>query len=875
MTSATAPQMGRAAWRTLRAALLIALSMPSVAQGQDAESALEAAIIGGARGLSGTRGFVLDEAAVRASGARTLADLLAGRVLGLSVTYTTGAAGLAPEVSARGAAGLGVGRPMLYVDGLPVRDDAHWFGPSPEGHVPAHEWSLPIEEIATVEVLLGPSARPLLEYGAARGVVLVRTRRPIRDGTAIHAFADAQVAGAGAGFPEVTRTYASAGGSSGLVRCPLFRQVTSLCAPVADLVHRPFAGASPFVRDVGMRAGASATGGLPIGAFRTSAIGERGAASLPGSGIDRVDLALSLAPQFRNGLSMAVEGRTAQVEGAYPAWGANGIRQMGYAAPDPTEASASAITTIADSLLARAFPFTTTRTAFGVAGAWDATPGLLFLGRMNTERLTRDGSLRESYYVPPNEELGGFVHTRRDFARTATGGSLAARTSRSLGAERAVRFEVGHHRSVTDQTAGFVQEAHALDGGFASGETRVRMETRMNATYTAFRVLDGDLRSVGVGLRWDRASFGAARTRAAALKSTDFEWAISDETFFPAVPGLRSLRLHAAYAEAADARPLMELPAHVPASAAVPARFERSQEREAGMRAGVLGDRVELRVTAFGRSVTDGYLLVNTLVGVLPAAGNGWTTGGAEYGLELRALPVGGGTLRGWLWASRARSVYGRLAVPPSLLQIGVGGMTRVETGAPVGNVSTLGYTWSDINGDGIIAASEIAFEAAPTDRGVLHPTTVIGTGGEYGRGRWSVGLAVDAKRGHVRVGGTETLRCTALSCAALYDIDRPLDEQARAVVAAFSPLITGPVHDGSFLRVRDLWFRWRVPSAWTPALGEAVLTIAGQNLLTWSRLPEGDPETGAYLFPTVSTGDLFTQPVLRTVRVRLELMTR
>lgn len=132
------------------------------------------------RGLSGAGSSItLDSLTIRASVARTLADLLAARVPGLNVTYSTGALGYAPEITARGATGLfGPGRPLLYVDGVLQREDRHLIGQFIDRQRPSHAWSSPTDEIESVDVVLGPAGGSLLSFGAARGAVMVRTRRP-------------------------------------------------------------------------------------------------------------------------------------------------------------------------------------------------------------------------------------------------------------------------------------------------------------------------------------------------------------------------------------------------------------------------------------------------------------------------------------------------------------------------------------------------------------------------------------------------------------------------------------------------------------------------------------------------------------------------
>jgi len=216
---------------------------------------------------------VLASASIAASPARTLADLLSGRVPGVNVTYTTGAPGFAPEITARGSASrFGPGRPALYVDGVLMREDPHQLGlgEALDRQVPAPAWSLPTSEIAEVEIVLGPAAGTFLAFGAPRGAVMVRTRRgggAWRSAGSVEAVA--QSAPAPFSSRLLNRGLVIGGGATDF--CPLTDQATGYCVQTSSYTARPFGGATPFRSAAAMRADVSATGDTPLGALRVGA----------------------------------------------------------------------------------------------------------------------------------------------------------------------------------------------------------------------------------------------------------------------------------------------------------------------------------------------------------------------------------------------------------------------------------------------------------------------------------------------------------------------------------------------------------------------------------------------------------------------------
>ena len=190
----------------------------------------------------------------------------------------------------------------------------------------------------------------------------------------------------------------------------------------------------------------------------------------------------------------------------------------------------------------------------------------------------------------------------------------------------------------------------------------------------------------------------------------------------------------------------------------------------------------------------------------------------------------------------------------------------------PFGAVYATPYTWSDANGDRIVDATEIVLGAAER-RGVTQPTDLLALTLDVSwRDRFSAGITLDGKFGHVKSDATQRFGCRILVCEHLYA--GTLAQQARAVASGYTGSFTGPVHSADFVRARVIWVRAALPPRLGPlALPGAALTLAVRNAGIWSRYPGGDPETGSFAFATVQRGDYLTPALNRQVSLRLDLV--
>jgi len=832
-----------------------------------------------AEGLTGTGVVRLDSTAVRNSGSRTLAEFLAGRVAGLNVTYATGATGYAPEVNARGSAGaLGSGRPLLYVDGVLQREDAHQLGPDLDRVRPSHGWSLPLDEIEDIEVHLGPTSGAMLAFGASRGAVMVRTRGGTATRQVVGSIDVLAMAPPGTLPTRVTTSGTTLTGTTDY--CPLTDQATGFCAPGPQRRFAPFGGAQPFQTGVSTRATmrASGPGVGPLATYRAAATLDEGAGNVRESGFQRLDLALRAESHAIAGVRFNADARFARTDGKYTPASENGLYQTGLLGYSKTDSTLALTQRVADSVLARSRPYTVDRLTLGL-GARAALPfGLALRTQLAHDRTIRTSALEERLYRLGDDSLVARRNTRNDLRQGGTSASAAIRGGRTFTSWLRVESEVGAQLENLDINES-AERITVTSGGETVTTGRLIPDVRTRSTYGALRASLGAGRSVGGGLRKESTEFGRLSLGRDPLASLDAGWTVSSERFFPQTPWLETLHLRAGYGESNDLQPTLELARFGPLTAvspqALPPTFERTTERTFGADLSWLDGALTVSGTGYGRYVRDGVLVIAAPDGADAFGGNSWSTVGEEWTVQLRD--------RTWLGArwglrasfSRTRTEITSMREGPQSRALSIAARSRYRTGVPFGAVFTSGYTFTDTNTDGIIDVREIVIDTGATFRGMTQPREIYGLSvdARWAKG-WSAGATVDAKVGQIKIDQTQALTCIWLVCPDLYDRNASLPRQARAVVLGYGPNQTGPTFDADFIRLRELWVRYDVPSRFVPnALQSARVTLAAQHLATWTRYPGGDPETGSFSTPTVQRGDIYSPPLTRAFSVRLDLV--
>lgn len=380
-------------------------------------------------------------------------------------------------------------------------------------------------------------------------------------------------------------------------------------------------------------------------------------------------------------------------------------------------------------------------------------------------------------------------------------------------------------------------------------------------------------------LRSDQNSAFGTNFQHVLYPKASLSWLVSDERFFPRVPGLSELRLRAAYG-ASGVQPgttdalrfysstvanvaLQDQPGLLytsPGNAAL--RPERSGEFETGFDARLFDTRANIEFTYYNKKTTD------ALVGAVvpPTLGSGNTTQltnlgsvkntGFELGLRARLVDRPGfswdANLNGSTNSNELLTLGLDAAGKPLTPQ--VASTYRNQPGYPLYGYWQRKYTYSDANKDGVITVNEIKVADSSTFIGYSRPRyeTSLSNALEFFNHTLRFNTLFDYKGGNKLLNGTERIRCSGRNnCRGAMDKTAPLDQQARAVVVReiSSTLQSGYMEDASFVRFRELSVTYMLPSALLGKMNgsrTASLTFSARNLHTWTGYTGIDPESNA-----------------------------
>ena len=815
--------------------------------------------------------FELDSATIRSSAARTLSDLLAGRIPGLGVTQASGAPGLAPQVRARGALAIvGAVEPLLYVDGILVRDDPYWLGSKPDGHRPSFAWDLPVDEIESVKVVLGQAQGALMEFGAARGAVLVRTRRPAHGETRVRGFVE------GSATRETTR-YADNVGVGGSTtypqypyECTLSEQALGRCVASGEVRRNPLEPASPFRVGRGTRAGVSATGDAPLGVYRGSATFDRDEAVMGPARGERLDVSASWSTAPESRLAVSADARHANSHARFVDW-ENGVLAPALLSPHTDDSSRVYV----ERAFLNAQPIHANRTTLGASVRWPFTARLNAHARAGVDRLVR-GS-RQFSSVP--DVVGG--------------GDPSTQEALSGARMDAWSFEagVGFRHTLLGQRASFqatMFRSHSELRDSASVESRrgsllaassssLRSRLRSTGLSLSERVSAGAAgqRSLTVGMRSTDLAFGEVGIGGGLAHSVEASWDLAGESFFPH-SAVRLMRLRAAHGQATDVEAILGLAPYAFSSGTVDLKAHppRVAESELGLDAAFLDGALTVDARAFKRRATNVIVPLPRGEGVYTIHDrNIVEVKGEELLVAINGRTVGPLRLNASGSISTARDRVVKLYVP-AFLATDPHNRSRIiiEEGGSLGDLIVGSLSWEDVNGDGIIDETEIAVTPR-AERGRSRPNRLLALSLDVNWRALTAGAVLDAQGGQRAYDTTHEIRCMLAYCAELYDPSTPLAEQARAVAARTIAPAAGALQDGSFTRLREIWVRVALPRRLVPtAVGSASITLAGRQLATWTSFDGPDPEIGVFGGGSLQREAWFGQPVLPTWSLRLDL---
>ncbi len=288
---------------------------------------------------------------------------------------------------------------------------------------------------------------------------------------------------------------------------------------------------------------------------------------------------------------------------------------------------------------------------------------------------------------------------------------------------------------------------------------------------------------------------------------------------------------------------------------------ETVTEGEAGLDLNMFNDRLTFTVTRYNKVSKDA--IVSRVVA--PSFGTGTTT---------QSTNLGAVTNKGWEGIVTVRPIdksylgfdltvngsyntnnlddLGRDAAGNPIPPI-IGASIRQTAGYPLNGYWQRKYSYSDANGDGLIAVGEIVPDTNISFLGYSAPRTELSTqlGFDLFNRKVRVTTLFDYRGGYLVDNTTERFRCqTRVNSRERVDPTAPLDRQARCAAAQLPGALqtfAGYFETADFLRLREIAVTWRVPENLVkvlPRMRNTTITASGRNLASWTKFTGVDPET-------------------------------
>ena len=803
---------------------------------------------------------------------RTMSELLAARVPGLSVQRSTGATGASSWISMRDAGAVQGLEPLFVVDG--VRRVSSFTAYSPfnltpnaldgERLRPSPIDDIPVDQVERVEVLRGPAAAARYGRDARYGVVVVTTRRPAQGRPRFRLSLTGGAADERATFP---RKFANLDA----IQRPCTNPDAAIggCTQVSTSSYAVLRDHSPFRTGARQGAAFDASGGIGPVALALGASVDRADGVLPMDGTDRTSVTARLATPLGARVRLSMSAQTSLRGVTQPAQGSSSLELISGGVLGPA-IDCSAATPCPLSSTSRGYRFGTpeylaalgTRHRvqhFSEGATLDvaATPWLASQTSFSLDGMLDHGKRTDK----PMPDDPYPVFRRADLVshaiRWAIEESLRSTwefAGMPAATTLAVRTDQDRSRESNGGSSYVIVNGVIMASGFSNRNswtdrrTSIRLEQRASV---------GGRATIGVGALWAHTTLDntPADTRPTLDGFADATVRLVDSA--NARRGLTSLRLRTAVGQVSgyDPRSLSNIP-FIPLVLGFPGTQndveplhpQRSTELEAGVDAAFAPLRLGVSVTAYRRTIGEPYVIILL---PQPSSGNYGLTDMTRRltGVELsaRATLVDGQRLR---WESRGHVAltHDRVthwAVGMRAVGGASGTLSVIEEGRPFRSWLTRPVAWSDANGDGIISASELSapagagsrFPARPTQTATLENSITI-------LRALTVGAQLDYVGGHKVLDLATVAQCLVGTCTAINDPRASLAEQARGVAAAYGYGSAGYLESGATLRLRELSLSLGSARAATVArAGSLRVTVAARNLATWSRYNGLDPE--------------------------------
>jgi TonB-linked SusC/RagA family outer membrane protein len=872
-----------------------------------------------------------------------ITDLLTARSPGVYVQQSSGTAGVGSRIRIRGANSVSLtNEPLLVVDGIRANNDVGNrqiagggvnTGVGTGGQVVSRLNDINPEDIESIEVIKGPAGVALYGTAAANGVIQITTKKGRAGRTQWRTYGERR--GLDLGYYEFPANYAMQGtlaNGTATTNCNIDARTRGACTPTEIASFNPLETYDPRRSGFGYAVGGNASGGTERVTYFFGLDTDREEGVLLTNDARRSNLRANVRGQLRDNWDLAVNTGYVTSEIQLPV---NDNSTLGI---------------ISTGLLGRAFDHPTGKGYFNnfspdqlynisnrqfvdrvltsATSNLQATSWLSFSGVAGLDYIAE--VTRQA--LPPNRVAFGDLiqgnatsNTSQVYNWTAQGNGTAS-------------FDRGDWRFTTQLGAQFAQER--FRGTNAFGAVLTAGTGSLSGTSSRFAVSEFNTDNVTIGgfasqqLAFrDRVFINAAlRGDDNSAFGTDFgfifypavnaSWVLSEESFFPRIPGLSSFRLRGAMGHSGQ-RPQFRnaITFYVPVAVRVndtevgavtfggpvaapggvgnlDLKPERTVEYEGGFDASLLNERVNVQLTYFTKTTEDA-LIQRPIAPSVGAAINRFENIGSmrNRGLEMQISSMVIDTR-----PVRLDLTLNGSTLDNELLELGEGiapisfnsGRQFFRNGYPAG-----GYfqrpilSYADLNGDGMLSRVNCRGEVQRPTAGpcevVVGDTNVflgnplpkrelqfVGRLGLFNN-MLRVQTLIDHKGDFKTLNLTNRFRCAFVqNCRAIQDPSSALVDQAAAIAAIMAVNTTdaGYVEDGDFTRLRELSVTLAAPADWARRLrmNDLSLTVAGRNLHVWTKYKGLDPEVTSTPGANFTSSDFLTVPPVRTWTARVNL---
>lgn len=880
----------------------------------------------------------------------TVNELLQARTAGVQVIQGTGQTGASSSIRIRGASSLSLtNEPLIIVDGIRFDNSP---AASNFSSIRVNRFgTFNPDEIESLDIIKGPSAAALYGTAAANGVIVIRTKKGSVGPPRWTVFGEGGLVSQDAEFTSNYQgwgTNLNAAGQrvGGPVQCKVFAAARKACTLDSLTSYNPWSASEtdPFQTQPRYAAGLQVSGGSDQLRYFISGEhqNEVGPYTMPDYEIDRITTLRGSRPIDReinpNELSMnALRGNfsisikpnlTLDVNSGY-------IRRDLYNAFEGTFFAGMTFQYMtgpgfknATNGLQREF----VGDVFGVEGklrddrltggatlnwqpfTWLTARAVGGIDQTNSfgyrQQLKGQGPLVGVSWGPTSNE-GGKDYDRSNNARYTL--DIGATATHDFSSQINSRTSVGAQRFFDAQYQSQGRGYGLPPGASTPNSARQRESwefTTEEATYGAFieeAIAWRDRLFVSGAVRTDQTSAFGRKAARTVYPRAAISYVISDEDWFPKLPGMDRLRLRTAYGKA-GVQPSTIAALQFLGAAAFPTgaaadepglrlasignqnlKPEVTTEYEGGFDIGLLNSRIAIEATIFSKLSRDA--LFNRPLP--PSYGTAIGSGSPTQWQNLAAVKNRGTELTVDMQIIRLEALTWDVRLNGSLLKNELVDAGNVPLPTAPGARNEVGYplfglwdrqitAYSDKNGDGLIGDDEIDVSPAIAYRGSSLPQREAGFGSTVGLFNRALQLSVlfDYRGDFYKRWQYEKWRCQSSgNCAAVNDPKASFADQAAATAAnsASKRTIWGYYVPNDFVKLREVSAGYTLPPRLTQRwLGSrtASINIAARNLgYPWTRYPGIDPESNnSAANGGGGNSELTAQPPLRYIISRVNV---